>query len=83
MLANHHYKDALQILEQASVLDGGDINLYILKTDAYLALDQQEKAVQLLEQALHFLKVRKGSNCYLNWQMCMMIMKNLTKCSIA
>jgi tetratricopeptide (TPR) repeat protein len=52
LLANHHYKDALEILEQASVLDGGDINLYILKTDAYLALDQQEKAVQLLEQAL-------------------------------
>ncbi|HJU46227.1 MAG TPA: tetratricopeptide repeat protein, partial [Chitinophagaceae bacterium] len=29
-----------------------DINLYILKTDAYLALDQQEKAVELLESAL-------------------------------
>ena len=28
--------------------DRGDINLYILKTDAYLALDQQEKAAHLL-----------------------------------
>lgn len=53
-LANRRYQDALDILEHASVLDGGDINLYILKTDAYLALDQQEKAVVLLEEALGF-----------------------------
>ena len=52
LLANRRYKDALNILEQASLLDSGDINLYILKTDAYLALDQQEKAVALLEEAL-------------------------------
>jgi tetratricopeptide (TPR) repeat protein len=52
LLATRKYKDALQILDQASVLDSGDINLYILKTDAYLALDQQEKAVVLLEEAL-------------------------------
>ena len=37
------------------LLDSNDINLYILKTDAYLALDQQEKAVVLLQEALdHF-----------------------------
>ncbi|MCY7311730.1 MAG: hypothetical protein SGI96_07605 [Bacteroidota bacterium] len=52
LLANRRYQDALDILDQASILDGGDINLYILKTDAYLALDQQEKAVVLLEEAL-------------------------------
>ena len=52
LLANRRYQDALDILEQASLLDAGDINLYILKTDAYLALDQQEKAVRLLEEAL-------------------------------
>ncbi len=52
LLASRRYKDALDILEQASLLDSGDINLYILKTDAYLALDQQEKAVVLLEEAL-------------------------------
>ncbi|MBC7946945.1 MAG: tetratricopeptide repeat protein [Chitinophagaceae bacterium] len=52
LLANRHYKKALDTLEQASILDSSDINLYILKTDAYLALDQQEKAVVLLEQAL-------------------------------
>ncbi|HKC37486.1 MAG TPA: hypothetical protein VKB95_15525, partial [Chitinophagaceae bacterium] len=52
LLANRRYKDALVILEKATLLDSNDINLYILKTDAYLALDQQEKAVALLEEAL-------------------------------
>lgn len=32
--------------------DSNDINIYILKTDAYLALDQQARAVELLEAAL-------------------------------
>src|SRR5579859_7847147 len=55
MIATRRYHEALTILEQAELLDGADINLYILKTDAYLALDQQEKAVALLENALeHF-----------------------------
>jgi tetratricopeptide (TPR) repeat protein len=52
LLANRRYKDALAILEKATILDSSDLNLYILKTDAYLALDQQEKAVALLEEAL-------------------------------
>lgn len=34
------------------MLDSNDINLYILKTDAFLALDQQDKAVELLQNAL-------------------------------
>jgi tetratricopeptide (TPR) repeat protein len=55
MIASRRYHEALQILEQAALLDGADIDLYILKTDVYLALDQQEKAVALLEDALqHF-----------------------------
>src|SRR5580698_10170733 len=55
MIATRRYYEALTILEQAELLDSADINLYILKTDAYLALDQQEKAVTLLENALlHF-----------------------------
>ena len=52
LFANRQYKEALEILEQAALFDSSDINLYILKTDAYLALDQQEKAVALLEEAL-------------------------------
>ena len=51
-IASRRYHEALHILQQAEVLDSGNIHLYILKTDAYLALDQQEKAVSLLEAAL-------------------------------
>ncbi|WP_407521830.1 tetratricopeptide repeat protein [Lacibacter sp. MH-610] len=52
LLASRQYRAALQLLEKAELLDSLDINLFILKTDAYLALDEQEKAIQLLEDAL-------------------------------
>lgn len=52
LLSSRNYKKALAMLEQARLLDSQDINLYILKTDALLALDQQEKAVELLSEAL-------------------------------
>lgn len=52
LLAGRKYWDALEILEKAELFDSNDINLFILKTDAYLALDQQSKAVELLESAL-------------------------------
>lgn len=55
LIAAKRYKEALHYLQQAEVLDTSDINLYILKTDAYLALDRQEKAAAVLEAALdHF-----------------------------
>ena len=55
LLASRKYNEALTILEKAELLDANDLNLYILKTDAYLALDKQEKAVSLLEEAItHF-----------------------------
>jgi tetratricopeptide (TPR) repeat protein len=52
LIATRRYRDALEILDHAELLDSSNINLYILRTDAYLALDQQEKAVELLENAL-------------------------------
>jgi tetratricopeptide (TPR) repeat protein len=52
LIASRRYYDALATLDQAELLDSRDINLYILKTDAYLALDQQEKAVSMLESGL-------------------------------
>jgi tetratricopeptide (TPR) repeat protein len=52
LLATRKYREALDVLETAGLYDSSDINLYILKTDAYLALDQQGKAVELLESAL-------------------------------
>lgn len=53
LIASRRYKEALEILEQASLFDSNDINIYILKTEAYLALDEQAKAVALLEDALY------------------------------
>jgi tetratricopeptide (TPR) repeat protein len=52
LLATRKYHEALHILEKAETLRCNDVNLYILKTDAYLALDMQEKAVALLEEAI-------------------------------
>jgi tetratricopeptide (TPR) repeat protein len=52
LIALRRYKEALFILDQAELLDGKDSNLYILKTDAYLALDQQQKAAAVLEAAI-------------------------------
>lgn len=52
LIASRRYEEALRILDKAALLDSNDIDLYILRTDALLALDQQEKAVDLLESAL-------------------------------
>lgn len=52
LIALQKYSEALNILERASLLDSTDINLYILETDAYLALDNQSQAAALLEEAL-------------------------------
>jgi len=55
LIASRMYYEALDALKRAELLDAADINLYILKTDAYLALDMQEKAVAVLEEAIaHF-----------------------------
>jgi tetratricopeptide (TPR) repeat protein len=52
LLALRFYKEALEVLEQAEILHSSDSTLYILKTEAYLALDQQQKAASVLEAAL-------------------------------
>lgn len=52
LLSTRKYQEALTVLEKAQLFDGADVNLYILKTDAYLALDQQDKAVELLQEAI-------------------------------
>ncbi len=53
LIATRRYWEALSLLDKAELLDSNDINLYILKTDAHLALDNQEKAAELLEKAIH------------------------------
>lgn len=52
LIAGRQYREALEYLDRASVFDCTDVDIYILRTDAYLALDEQEKAVALLEQAI-------------------------------
>jgi tetratricopeptide (TPR) repeat protein len=52
LIASRKYYEALDLLDQAYIMDSSDIDVYILKTDAFLALDQQDKAVELLEEAI-------------------------------
>lgn len=48
------YAESLATLEKAAIFDATNINLYILRTDALLALDRQAEAVAVLEAALEF-----------------------------
>jgi tetratricopeptide (TPR) repeat protein len=52
LIISKKYKEALRILEKAELLDRRDATLYILKTDAFLALDMQEKAAIVLEAVI-------------------------------
>ena len=52
LIATRQYKASLAVLDQAEILDSGEKDLYILRTDAYLALDQQGKAAAVLEEAI-------------------------------
>jgi tetratricopeptide (TPR) repeat protein len=52
LISLRRYKEALYILEKAELLDSTDTTLYILKTDAFLALDMQKKAASVLELAI-------------------------------
>lgn len=52
ILNGRHYAEALELLDQASIFDNNNIDIFILKTEALLALDRQEEAVILLEHAL-------------------------------
>ncbi|RYY39437.1 MAG: tetratricopeptide repeat protein [Chitinophagaceae bacterium] len=55
LLSTRKYNQALEVLQKVELLDANDINLYILRTDAYLALDQPGRAAELLEEAIgHF-----------------------------
>ena len=53
LLATRNYKEALSLLDAASLYDHKDMNLFILKTDAYMALEQTGMAIELLQEALH------------------------------
>ncbi|MFV0605101.1 MAG: tetratricopeptide repeat protein [Niabella sp.] len=52
LLTQKKYEEALELLEHAAILDSNNIDIYILKTETFLALDRHDDAVELLEQAL-------------------------------
>lgn len=52
LISLRRYEEALNILDQAAVMDSNDLDMYILRTDAFLALDRQEQAAALLEEAI-------------------------------
>jgi len=52
LLTQRNYEGAMALLDHASILDSNNIDIYILRTEAFLAMDRQEEAVELLEQAL-------------------------------
>lgn len=53
LLDKRAYDKALEILEQASIFDNRNIDIYILKTEGLLAMDRHEEAVELLNEALN------------------------------
>ncbi len=62
LIASRKYREALEYLDRAAAFDNTDIDIYILRTDAYLALDEQEKAVELLEEAIGFFEGEERIN---------------------
>lgn len=52
LIESKRYHEALSHLEKADAFDPGDIYLYILKTDAFLGLQQPAEAEKVLQDAL-------------------------------
>lgn len=51
-IGNKKYNKALQVLEEASAYTKNNISLYVLRIDAYLALENLEAAIETFEDAL-------------------------------
>lgn len=52
LIADRKYALALELLEQAKLLNSDDINIYILKVDALLALNELEEAYEVFQYSL-------------------------------
>lgn len=52
IMTQKRYDEALILLEKAEVYDAKDVNVYILKMDIYLALENSQKAASVLEDAI-------------------------------
>lgn len=54
LIADRKFTESLELLDRAEVLDNRDINIFILRIEAYMGLDQRPKAFDLLQEALRF-----------------------------
>jgi tetratricopeptide (TPR) repeat protein len=52
LIVLRRYEESLELLDEAEELDASDSNVYILQIDAYLALEKQKKADEVMEIAL-------------------------------
>jgi len=52
LIADRKYLFSLELLEQARLLNSDDINIYILKVDALLALNELEQAFEVFQHSL-------------------------------
>ncbi|MCL6524908.1 MAG: tetratricopeptide repeat protein [Thermoflavifilum sp.] len=52
LIAMKKYRQALEVLELAEIYDQSQIHIYLLKTEAYLALGEYDKAAQMLESRI-------------------------------
>ncbi len=52
LIADRKYSHSLELLEQAVLLNSDDLNIYILKVDALLALNELEEAYEVFEYSL-------------------------------
>jgi tetratricopeptide (TPR) repeat protein len=56
LIANQKFAEAIIQLEAAQSFDSNNMSLYILKTDALLALERNDEAIELLQIALEIFK---------------------------
>jgi tetratricopeptide (TPR) repeat protein len=56
MIARRNYHSALEILNLAALYDSRNLDIVILKTDAYLALNQEKKAEELIKDTINWIE---------------------------
>ncbi len=56
-IASHRFTDALDTLDRVSILDVSDINLYILKVEAWLGIGITHKALEVFNESVGLFEV--------------------------
>lgn len=52
LIADRKYSQALELLEQAELLNSDDLNIYVLRVDALLGLNELEQAFEVFQSSL-------------------------------